>query len=191
MALPPSPCVLVDANVLYSAALRDILIELADTDVIRLHWSNQILSEMKTALIRTGRSTEQAASRLLVLMNAALPSAAVDVSDAIVAVRLPDPKDAHVLIAALIAECTLILTFNVGDFPDDDLAQYGTLRALHPDTFFATLLAVDPGPLVAALSRVRERLQRPPLTAEAYLAHLSDLGLARTSLALKAYTSVI
>jgi hypothetical protein len=50
MSLPVVPVVFADANVLYNSALRDILIELALADIIRLHWSPLVLDELSRPL---------------------------------------------------------------------------------------------------------------------------------------------
>ena len=37
--------VIYDANVLYSASLRDLFVELATTDIIEAHWTEEIHEE--------------------------------------------------------------------------------------------------------------------------------------------------
>lgn len=52
--------------------------------------------------------------------------------------QLPDPNDRHVLAAAIEAGATVIVTFNLSDFPRFSLQPYG-IRAVPPDTFLETL----------------------------------------------------
>jgi hypothetical protein len=52
------PFVFADTNVLYSAALRDILIELALLDALRLHWSAKVLEELKRSLLARRPASE-------------------------------------------------------------------------------------------------------------------------------------
>ena len=115
MSLPLVPVVFADANVLYNSALRDILIELALADIITLHWSPVVLDELCRALVRTRADYDEAkALRLVAAMTAALPDALVIPPDAPPDIAgLPDPDDAHVLVAANHRECDVLLTFNL------------------------------------------------------------------------------
>ena len=45
MRITISYAVVLDACVIYSAALRDLLLELALTDLYRAHWTNRIHDE--------------------------------------------------------------------------------------------------------------------------------------------------
>ena len=53
-----------------------------------------------------------------------------------------DPKDWHVLACAIQARASLILTYNLSDFPDSALAPHG-IRALHPTAFLRDIRARD------------------------------------------------
>lgn len=50
--------VVLDACVLYPAALRDTLLRAADTGLYRLHWSEEILDEVRRNLIKNGVADE-------------------------------------------------------------------------------------------------------------------------------------
>ena len=39
--------------------------------------------------------------------------------------QLPDPDDRHVLAAAIVGRCDVIVTQNIQDFPEAALAPYG------------------------------------------------------------------
>ena len=45
---------------------------------------------------------------------------------------LPDQNDVHVLAAAIESNTNIIVTLNLKDFPNSELAKYG-IRAVHPD----------------------------------------------------------
>ena len=156
------PVVLADANVLYSGVLRDLLIYLALADAIELHWSAAILDEMAVALIDTNRITASGARRLVAAMTNALPDAAAEPAPLPSDVTLPDPRDHHVLAAALTANASVLLTFNGTDFPEDRLSTCGSTRPVHPDAFFLALLAVDEARVIAAVAKSRRKLSKPP-----------------------------
>ncbi len=51
---------------------------------------------------------------------------------------LPDPYDRHVIAAAVAADASIILTWNLRDFPPTELKKFG-LRRETPDAFLAGL----------------------------------------------------
>ena len=70
------PVVVLDANVLYPAQLRDLLMRLAVAGLIRAHWTDEIHEEWTRAVQERhlDLSTEQLA-RTRALMERALPTA--------------------------------------------------------------------------------------------------------------------
>ena len=93
---------------------------------------------------------------------------------------LPDPDDRHVLAAAIVGRCDVIVTCNLRDFPEDAVAPYG-LEVLHPDNFLTNHLDLMPGPFCDGVRKIRERLVAPPISVQDYLAILAGLGLVATA----------
>ncbi len=91
--------------------------------------------------------------------------------------ELPDIDDRHVLAAAIHSGAQAIITFNLKDFPNDVLAQYG-VEAIHPDTFIEHQLDLHQGAVIATAKQHRESLKNPPKTAEEYIETLAAQGLA-------------
>jgi predicted nucleic acid-binding protein len=73
---------------------------------------------------------------------------------------LPDPDDRHVLAAAIQSEAEAIITFNLKDFPKDNLDPYG-IRPIHPDEFAMELFDMDPQRFLAAVRAQRQGLTNP------------------------------
>ena len=55
---------------------------------------------------------------------------------------LPDAGDRHVLAAAIYSNASIIVTFNLKDFPSYTLDQYG-IEAIHPDDFMLMVLNIS------------------------------------------------
>ncbi len=89
---------------------------------------------------------------------------------------LPDDNDRHVLAAAITAQAPVIVTFNLSDFPESQLAPYG-IRAMHPDAFLTELAYDVPDAFLAALRHHRYALRNPVRTPEQYIASFVDNGL--------------
>lgn len=127
---PTVRTVLVDANVLFSRALRDALLYLALERIIRVRWSTEILSELRRNLVDKTRAVDEfAAARLITALDASFPLARVerdeDAERVVEWVKLPDPSDLHVLAAAIATQADLICTNNRRDFPPELVADFG------------------------------------------------------------------
>lgn len=93
----------LDACVLFPAALRDTLLRAADAGLYRPQWSHAILEEVRRNLIAAGRLDATRAQRLLAAMRREFPEAEVRGYEALVPAMTNDPKDRHVLAAAVSA----------------------------------------------------------------------------------------
>jgi hypothetical protein len=85
-----------------------------------------------------------------------------------------------VLATAIAARASVIVTFNVGDFPADTLELYG-IHAKHPDDFLLDLESLDPLALIDAVDADLRHYKTPPITLEAYLDDLRRAGVPRTA----------
>jgi hypothetical protein len=172
--------VVYDACVLYPAAVRDLVIELARTGLLRAKWTARIHAEWINAAIRARPDLNRARlERAAALMNAAVPDCLITGFESLESglTSLPDPDDRHVLAAAIHCGAQEIVTFNLRDFPNSTLAPYG-IRAIHPDAFVEHLLDLNPEAVCDAIRRIRRRLVNPPRSAEEIIANYERCGLA-------------
>lgn len=173
---------LYDACVLFPAALRDLLLELAGTGLFRARWTDAIHEEWMGAVLRQRPDLQRTQlERTRGLMdNTVLDCLVTGYESLIEGLALPDPDDRHVLAAAITAGAQVIVTFNGKDFPPDALAPFG-VEAQHPDEFVTDLIDLSPGLVAKSLQRQRARLKNPPLTSAQLLDHLAGLGLTETA----------
>ena len=183
---------LLDANVLYPAPIRDILMQLAVTDIFRAKWSADIHEEWIRSLLRDQPHRDRAVlERTRDLMDTAVRDCLVTGYQALIpSLSLPDPDDRHVLAAAIAGRCDVIVTQNLRDFPADTLAVYG-IGAQHPDDFLSNHLNLVPALFCDVIRKVRARLKNPPFTAQEYLAVLTQHGLVVTASEPKPFSSLI
>jgi hypothetical protein len=176
----------LDANVLYGAFGRDVLLRLAAAGLYRPRWTARIEAEWVGALLaaRPDLGTAQLA-RTCASMARAFPDAEVTgYEEREDELRLPDPDDRHVLAAAVKCGAGEVVTWNLSDFPEAALRPLG-VEAVSPNTFVGSMVEADAGRVVDALRQHRARLRHPPLTDEAYLGHLERAGLAALVSALR------
>jgi len=173
--------VLYDACVLYPAPLRDILIRLANTGIVRARWSHPILDECFRSILENRPDLKpDALRRTRTLMTEAVADCIVTGFDALVdSLVLPDADDRHVLAAAIVAGAQAIVTFNLDDFPEDKLAPYN-VQAKHPDEFVLDAIDLAPGLVTTVVSEQAAALKAPPRTVGELLDTLRDQGLVRS-----------
>lgn len=184
--------VFLDANVLYSAGLRDLFMHLHLHDLCHIKWSNQVQQEwMRNLLARRPDLIPQRLERTRQLMIDFAPDSLVEGYESLSeTLTLPDPDDRHVLAAAMTGNAKLIVTFNLSDFPQNALQPFG-IKAWHPDTFITHLLDINPEQVCTAIRQHRIALRNPPKTIAEYLDERSKDGLTTAVLRLREYESLI
>lgn len=177
---------LFDANVLYKAQLRDLLMELALTDLFRAKWTNEILDEWIENLLKNRPDLDRdRLSKTRAMMNLHVRDCLVEgYQDFIEKIKLKDPNDRHVVAAAIVGRADLIVTFNTKDFDEQVLKQY-KIQAQHPDDFLVHLYSLAPQMVIEAVSIVRKRLQKPRVSSDEYLKKLEEIGLKDFASSLK------
>jgi predicted nucleic acid-binding protein len=168
----------LDANVLYPFSLRDTLLRLAELELYTPLWSARILDEMTRNLVEH-RITEEQAARIEEAMRAAFEEAEVDAAEVerLESAMTNDPKDRHVLAAAVAADAEVIVTFDIGDFPPEACEPLG-VEAIHPDDFLLDLHDLDPDAIRGALGQQAADLN-PPWQLDELLRALTRAGVAR------------
>ena len=177
-----------DANVLYPAGLRNLLMHLALIGLFRAKWSADVHEEWISSLLKKRRDlTRDKLERTRMLMDQhAVDALVTGYEDLIPGLQLPDPDDRHVLAAAIRGHADVIVTINLRDFPSDTIGPFG-IEAQHPDEFILHLLDLAPGAVVAAAQDHRQSLKNPPKTVAEYLETLERQGLTQTVSALREY----
>lgn len=173
--------VIYDACVLDPAPLRDLLLRIASTGVVRARWTEAILDECIRSILeqRPDLSAERLA-RTRQLMTQVLPDCLVTGFQPLVdSLSLPDPDDRHVLAAAIRAGAQTIVTFNLRDFPDDVLASFG-IQAKHPDNFVLETIDLASGAVCSAIRDQLAALKNPPRTLRELLDTLASQGLPQS-----------
>jgi hypothetical protein len=177
---------LLDACVLYPAALRDLLLRLAVTDLYRAKWSEDIHAEwMRNLAANRPDIPRSRIDKLRDLMDSSVRDAIVDNYALLIpSLVLPDPKDCHVLAAGIVGRVDLIVTYNLKDFPAASLDPYG-IEVQHPDHFLRHQFDLNPDLVCAVVRDLRSGLKNPPISIEQYLATLETHGLPELASALR------
>ncbi len=175
-----------DANVLYPAELRNLLMHLALIGLFRAKWSADVHEEWISNLLKKRPDlTRDKLERTRMLMDKhAVDALVTDYEDLIPGLQLPDPDDRHVLAAAIRGHADVIVTMNLRDFPSDIIGSFG-IEVQHPDEFILQLLGLEPDAVVTAAQNHRQSLTNPPKTVAEYLETLERQGLTQTASVLR------
>lgn len=155
--------VLADANILLSRTLRDYFLYAADAGGIEIHWSQQILDEMSRNLRAKFGFTQADTDRLENLMNNYIEYALIEVDpDDLASVQVVeiDPKDRHVLAAAMSVDADILLTENTPHFPQKWMSER-SIDLLDAATLLTRLAVRFPDRIRAAHDQT-VRLSRKP-----------------------------
>jgi hypothetical protein len=189
--------VVADADTLFGATTRGLLIHLDYQGLIRLHWSPLILDELSRALVGTGRKPDTAsAHRHEQLMRSALPQAEITTRQvqaqfAAVAPAVRSTKDTHVAACAraILAgdydpdvQVVSLVTRNIRDFGVRKLATLG-VDVQQPDAFLLQQFRHGPDSVAAAFAVLRSTLRSAP-KPDQLLERLAADGQTQTAAAL-------
>ncbi|MDQ2831921.1 MAG: PIN domain-containing protein [Chloroflexota bacterium] len=167
---PNVPRIVTDANVLFPATLRDTCFRLQEESLAEVRLSSLIWEEVTRNLVGTGRVTRTQAIHLEQAAQAffEIQGMLVEGFEFLIPTLTCDPKDRHVLAAAIQGRAATIVTANLRDFPRASLAPFG-ITAEHPDTFLLRLFVSHASELVTLVQTQAADKTRPPQTTEQLL----------------------
>lgn len=108
----------LDACVLLPASVRDTLLRLAETPRLYIpKWSDGVLTELRRNLELRWNLPPKKIAHLTSQLSRHFPEACVEPDEKLILRMMNDPKDRHVLAAAVKGKAEVIVTFNLKDFP--------------------------------------------------------------------------
>jgi len=135
--------VVLDACVLIPYQLSDLLLRLAEAEIFVPLWSDKIMAEVNQNLPLKLGVTPHKAQRRIDHMTTAFPLAAVEGYKDLIPAMTNDPKDRHVLAAAVRGNADLIVTANLKDFPDAALEPTASRRSTPTSSFSTSLTSTQ------------------------------------------------
>ncbi len=148
--------IILDACVLANAGVCDLYLRLAEAPRLYLpRWSAKILDEVKrTQITKLKRPyPEELADYWREEVTAAFPEAIIEGFEHILPVLKNSEKDRHVLAAAIQGGVSVIITFNLKDFPEATLQPWKVV-AVHPQDYLLTLYSMNPGVVLTKVAEI-------------------------------------
>jgi len=182
----PGLIAVLDANVLYPAPVRDILLHLADVKLFQPKWTDLIHDEwIRNLLINRPDIKPKSLKNARIAMESAFPDAHVSSYESLIdEITLPDADDRHVLAAAIKSGAKTIVTNNLKDFPAKSLQPYH-ITAITADHFVRKLILLDESRALNAFHAQVRNMKNPPLSVSQVLAALEKCSLTGSVSALK------
>lgn len=164
-----------DTCTLYGSYINDLLLWLAEGGAFRPLWSEGVMEELERNLVANGHDFEGVKKRLGA-MRENFPDAMVEGYEELIGGLTCDPKDRHILAAAVRANAEVLVTFNWKDFPEESVAAF-EIEVVDPDEFLLDQLDLFPGMVISTLEKLTEIYINPVLTMEELLQILAAGGL--------------
>lgn len=155
---------LLDACVLVNAAVRDSILRAAASEAFGLQvaFSRDILDEVRRTLVNDLGRTPEEADYLIGEILTAFEDGLVEGYEDLVPGMLNDPKDRHVLAAAVRAEAGVLVTFNVRHFSPAACEPFD-LEVHTPDEFLTHLWDLNARTMADLLTEQSQALRRPQM----------------------------
>lgn len=148
---------------------------MAEQSLFEVRWSAEILNETRRALVTKLGIDPARADRRIQAMRSAFPEAEVAGYEGLQDGLECDPKDWHVLAAAITAGAQSLVTLNLKDFPPEACEPHG-VATRDPDFFLLDLYLDDDEACERAVDREAGRMLHPPLTRTDVLAGVAPIA---------------
>jgi predicted nucleic acid-binding protein len=143
--------VVLDACVLIPMPLADTLLRMAEEPRLYLpRWSELIMDEVTRNLIAKWSMPGDKAREREDEIRRHVPEAWVEGFQPLVELMTNEPRDRHVLAAAVRSHAELIVTYNRRNFSDDSVQPW-EIEVQSPSTFLRGLYDLEPGLFVRKL----------------------------------------
>lgn len=146
--------VILDANVLAESSVSDLFLRLSEEPRLLLpRWTDMIWEETRRTLIDKLKWDAQIADGRIAAAKDAFPEAIVTDFESFMERCENDPRDRHILAAAIRSKTETIVTMNVRHFKREHLEPWG-VTAVHPGDYLKVLYELDEGVVVSVLHQM-------------------------------------
>jgi predicted nucleic acid-binding protein len=171
--------VFVDTNVLFPFSVMDLMLALTEDGVHEVLWTQALLAEWERVIVRAQRRSAASAAAITAAIREYFADSEVPEPAYVHLIeQMPgkDPDDRVHMAAAVAGHAAAIVTWNLADFPAEDLASRG-VRVCTPDDYLCGLLDVWPAEILDTLVRMAGEKSRPPMTPADLADSLSKAGV--------------
>lgn len=162
-------------------SILDLILRCDERDLLRVVWSEDLLTELERVWVRQGARDAASARRITDSIRSTFADQEIRRSSyeqLIEEMPGPDPADHSHAAAAVALAPTVLLTANLMDFPASLLADRG-VTVLSPDEYASELLVSHRDEILDIISSMSADRRRPPMAPDEVLDALARAGLSR------------
>lgn len=149
--------VILDANVLAESSVSDLFFRLCEEPRLLIpRWTEMIWEETHRTWIDKLKWPKEIADSRIQAAKEAFPEAMVTDFEPFIERCENDPKDRHILAAAIRSHTETIVTMNARHFKPEHLKPWGVI-ATPPGEYLKVLYDLDEGVVVSVLHRMAEK----------------------------------
>lgn len=153
--------VVLDANILAESALSDLFLRLSEEPRLLLpKWTDEIWQEAERTMLNVLHWPQGTITSRINAAKEAFPEAMITDYQVHIPMCTNDPKDRHILAAAIRGQVETILTMNVRHFKPADVEIWGVAVA-HPDEYLKVLYDLDEAAMVQVLNDMANHRRKP------------------------------
>ncbi|BAC89664.1 PIN domain-containing protein [Gloeobacter violaceus] len=153
--------VVLDANILAESALSDLFLRLSEEPRLLLpKWTDEIWQEVERTMLNVLKWPQDTITSRINAAKQAFPEAMITDYQVYLPMCTNDPKDWHILAAAIRGQVETILTMNVRHFKPADVEIWGVTVA-HPDEYLKVLYDLDEAVVVQVLNDMAKCRSKP------------------------------
>jgi predicted nucleic acid-binding protein len=153
--------VVLDANVLAESSLSDLFLRLSERPRLLLpKWTDEIWEEAEWTMLNVLKWPLSTINSRIKAAKNTFPEAMITDYQAYIPRCTNDPKDRHILAAAIRGQVETIVTMNVRHFKPADVEIWGVSVA-HPDEYLKVLYELDSAVVVQVLNDMANRRRKP------------------------------
>ncbi|MBC7882590.1 MAG: PIN domain-containing protein [Anaerolineae bacterium] len=153
--------VVLDANVLAESSLSDLFLRLAEESrLLAPKWTDEIWEETERTMLNVLKWPQSTVTSRIKAAKEAFPEAMITDYAFYISRCTNDPKDRHILAAAIRGQVETIVTMNIRHFKTTDLEIWG-VSAAHPDAYLKVLYDLDEAVVIQVLNDMANRRRKP------------------------------
>jgi len=146
--------VLLDANILAEASVSDLILRLSNGPrLFAPSWTEEIWIETRRTMLLKLRWPDHIVDSRITAAKSTFPEAMVSGYEHWLPLCTNDPKDKHLLAAAIHAGIPRIVTVNTKHFSKVDLGKWD-VEAVHPDAMLAEAFQQQPSAIVQTVNEM-------------------------------------
>jgi predicted nucleic acid-binding protein len=173
--------VFIDTSELFPFTIMDVLLTLSEDFFFTWIWTDELLDEWETVIVRHGQRTAASARSVTNAVRAHFGSGRIEpivYRDQVTSDLSADPGDRVHIAACLYGRADVLITRNIKDFQSRRLAEHG-VKVMTADDYLMNLVHRHPKAVLKSFIATASARNRPPVTPRELADRMTAAGAPR------------